>query len=165
MYPPHRTVALVSKATTGNTAKSCQTTNSSGHCCRVVCWTPQHYFEECSSPPALCVEVTGNELGPSALDTHVASLHESALSEHLSVWRSWFAFFPLRFPGAHSRRSSVRVVTTLVSAIVTHSCSCSHCVWPWSCLPRFSRGRLPPKLWLCASWSAGTSRRRHALDD
>ena len=30
---------------------------------------------------------------------HAATLHESALSEHLSVWRPWLVFFPLRLPG------------------------------------------------------------------
>ena len=148
---------------------------SPGLGCWLVCWTDQHHLHPLQP---LCVEVIVSS------SLHVAILSGPLFAEGLSV----DAIVTSREHSSSSsgdqpeygcdratrvliwslRRSSVRVVTTLMSAIVTRSCSCPRCVLPWSgFLPPFASasGVDSRRSWLCASWSAGTSRRRHALVD
>ena len=77
-----------------------------------------------------------------AFDSHVATLHEPALSEHMSVGRSW-STCSFRFGlWAAAPPKQVRVITTLECA-------------------RHSSRSCPCCARLCASWPAGISRRRH----
>ena len=87
----------------------------------------------------LLVTVTGGHWSLSSvlptLDSHVATLHEPALSEHLSVGRSWSKYSFCFGLWAAAPPKQVRVVTTL---------ECD----------RHSSRSFPCCAWLCASWSA-----------
>ena len=97
--------------------------------------------EECSSSTWHCA---GGHWSLSsvlpALDSHVATLHEPA---HPAAWSTSSFRFGL---WAAAPPKQVRVVTTL---------GCD----------RHSSRSCPCCAWLCASWPAGTSRRRHAYTD
>ena len=112
----------------------------------MVCWTDQHHLRPLQP---LCVEVIllpANTRHP----TQVANLSANATVLRVSRFGSLYRLQP---------KLCLRVRASLVPAAVpVASCRGS--------ASRFGLQRaLPPKLWLCASWSVGTSRGRHARID
>ena len=122
--------------------------------------------------PLLCVAGNTSSLEPQPRRSAHCAFRRALLCS-VSRDRPRWSFLPSRpCAGGHP-----------MSPLCTSLLSLSTCVWgdrgslPWSGFPRFGlRGRLPPKLSrcdssqlsplrLCASWSAGTPRRRHARID